>query len=212
MRNHYVYLTFFCLVVLFGLSVGSAYARLSAEEIDARQQEWQEKADQRKTAIEERKAEREAKVEEHKENRCENATTRIENRIEKATENHEKYVDFYNNLKTRLEEHLSRLEDRGCDVILTEEELTDLDAKIAELDVEHETFISLLSDSQTYVCGESDGEFKDALQLARDQLQVVKQKASEVRSYVRTTLKETLKDQINECKLTLQDSNGSNEE
>lgn len=209
----YIFFTVSVLMTFF-FGVDEAYAKnlegggngMQEEKVEANEQkgvDWQDKAEQRKQDVEAKREERQATKEEWAEKRCTMAQERIQQREQKAEQNHNKYVDYYEKLRLRLEEHLGRLKDKGCDVSKSTSELNTLNDKIEALNGEHNSYMKTFREMNGAACSEDRSELSTSLSEAKSMLQNVKNRASELRNYVRTTLKQSLKTQIRECNTTL---------
>lgn len=153
----------------------------------ARKAEMLQKREAKTTELQERKEERTEQL-------CENVANRIENKIQ-AFENHrDTRVSHYADLITRLNDIAAKLEEKGYDV-------TELKASIAELETMVDEYVSLyadfiaqLSETQEFACGESDGEFKTALQDSRSAWELVKEKRQEIREFYANEIREVIKE------------------
>jgi hypothetical protein len=165
--------------------------RKSQEEIDAfKAQQREEKAqmiEEEKARLREQKEvmvqQREEVKEKRMVQRCENVTELVSQKVERYNTNREMYVGKYERLRERIAAWANRLEEDGYDVSNLEASLTTLDTKIANVSQLHESFVTKLDDLKNYECGNSDGAYKQALEVSREALTTVRDGVSEVRKY-----------------------------
>ena len=125
-------------------------------------------------------------------NRCEIITKNIDNRLARFNDNKNGHAIRYQELKTRLTNLISRLEQKGYDVSKLEADLTVLDTKIKKFADDYVTFIEQLKTTKGFACGQSQGAFADALSKAKDLLRLVRQDAMDIRDYYQTQIKPDL--------------------
>lgn len=143
------------------------------------------KAAELEAAKAERQAEREAKVLE----RCDRVATRIAEKLSRYEENQNRHASTYNRMTIRLSELLDRLEEKTVDVSTVRALVAEFDALNTSAQLSLAAAMSGLEASQSYACGQSEGDFKAALQGARDLFGQVRERTAAVRSYYHDTLK-----------------------
>ncbi len=215
MKNTKPLISLFIISILFSFLLPFVHAgengtsSKTPEEIEAYKEEMRQKKEERLAEYKKKEAERKAEMQQKREEKatelqerkderteqlCENVTNRIENKI-KAFENHrDTRVSHYADLITRLNEIATKLEGKGYDV-------TELKASIAELETMVNDYVSLyadfiaqLSETQEFACGESDGEFKTALQDSKNAWELVKEKRQEIREFYANEIREVIKE------------------
>lgn len=203
----HIVLSALSLLVLSGMfssvqAVTSSTETLSKAQEEARERikEEQEKvretlAAQREAAKEKRENVREEAKEQRKENvteRCSKVTENIDKRIEKFESDHNGRVKVFMTIKERVQERIAKLKARGVDVATLEANLVTLQTKIDKLAADHAAYMEKLKATKSFVCGESQGEFKAALEAARDAQKVVFADAKDIISFIKDTLKPNL--------------------
>lgn len=132
--------------------------------------------------------------------KCDKVTARINNQIEKFNANKDKHIQNYQNTKDKVTDMVTRVKnEKGADTTKLEADLKTLDSKIQTFASDYATFIKTLESTKTLACGNSDGEFKNALALSRTQLATSKQDAAAVRSFIKDTIRpdvQAIRDQI----------------
>lgn len=138
---------------------------------------------------------REAAKEQRKENvaeRCTKVTENIDKRIAKFESDHNGRVKVFMTIKERVQERITKLKARGVDVTTLEANLVTLQTKIDKLSADHVAYMEKLKATKAFVCGQSQGEFKAALEAARDAQKVVFADAKDIIAFIKDTLKPNL--------------------
>jgi chromosome segregation ATPase len=138
---------------------------------------------------------REAAKEQKKENvaeRCTKVTENIDKRIAKFESDHNGRVKVFMTIKERVQERITKLKARGIDVATLEANLVTLQTKIDKLTTDHAAYMEKLKATKAFVCGQSQGEFKAALEAARDAQKVVFADAKDIIAFIKDTLKPNL--------------------
>lgn len=121
--------------------------------------------------------------------KCEIVTTNVNNRLETFSENKEKHIKLYGDLKTRFQELIQRLDEKGYDTTKLEEDAQVLDEKIQKFAADYVIFIEYLTATKGNACGQSDGAFAQALAKAKAQLKIVRADAADVKNYYQEVIK-----------------------
>lgn len=126
--------------------------------------------------------------------KCKNIENKISTRVKRYENNGKMLETVYGNMQTRLARLLERLNAAGADTTKLTADLAILDGKIAKLKTDHATFMTTLKDSQAFVCGSSEGEFKNKLEEARKVPEIIKQDRQDIKDFFQTTIKADLKE------------------
>lgn len=130
--------------------------------------------------------------------KCELLTTSIDSRVTKFDENKNTHIEKYQRIKTSLQAIITKLEAKGYDVSELKEDLQTLDNKIKNFASDFAAFIEKLKATKSYACGESDGDFANALESAKSEIDTVRKDAEDIREFYRTVIRpdvEALKEQ-----------------
>ncbi len=130
-----------------------------------------EKRAELKTIFEEKKAEIKEKV---KTKLCEHAGRRIDTRITKYDDGQTLRLQRLDKIHTRLTTMITRLSEKGYDASLLQGDVTTLEGYINEMKTAYAKFIDTLKSSKDLTCGESEGQFKGKIDIARGELQGVR--------------------------------------
>ena len=120
---------------------------------------------------------------------CAEVETRIALNIARYDNNKERHIQNYNRLKEKVQEKITKLAGLGVDVTKLDVDLTTLDGKIRLFATDYAAFVAVLRESQTFVCGESEGEFRGKLENSRILLAKVKSDALDIRLYYQETIR-----------------------
>lgn len=166
----------------------------------AREQDKQEFEKQREIKKQEFEAQREAiklefedRKEKIAEDKCKNIEERIANRLNHHENNSQMMNTVYGNMQQRIARLIERLKTAGADTTQLEADFSILITKIEKLRADHATFIATLTESQSFVCGKSEGEFKGKMEEARKVPEIIKQDREEIKSFFEKTIKADLK-------------------
>lgn len=127
------------------------------------------------------------------ENKCERVTSRIDEKIAKYDADHKARIDRYNKLKSSVQEKVTKAEGNGKDVTKLKADLITLDTMIQKLSTDYATYIEKLRLTKNYACGNSEGQFIQALKDARTAQKLVWQDAKDLLRFVQGALKTDLK-------------------
>jgi chromosome segregation ATPase len=127
------------------------------------------------------------------EEKCKTLETKIATRLNRYENNSQMTENVYGNIQTRLTKLLDKLKTAGADTKKFETDLATLQTKIDKLKADQATFLASLKETQAFVCGKSEGEFKTKLENSRKVPELIKADRQDVRSFFEKTLKADLK-------------------
>lgn len=140
--------------------------------------------------------ERQQKIDELKskaaQERCTIVTANIDRRLTFYDENHEFQVARFQQIRTRVNLALTRLENLGLNVSDLRVDYTALGTLIVELNQIRTNLITKLGEAKDSVCGQTDSAFKIKVQEAETLVTQLRGKAREIRIFIQTDLKESL--------------------
>lgn len=137
--------------------------------------------------------------------RCPTIESRIQVKVGNFDNNKIRHMEAYANMKERLAKVDTKLTEKGLDTSKLKSELVVLDEKIKKFATDYSTYINKLKESQTSVCGQSEGKFLAKMKEARAGMKVVHQDALDIRAYYVNTIKpelQNLKKQLNDLRAT----------
>lgn len=147
---------------------------------------------ERKGLAQQKRLELQDKKEKMAQDRCKNIESKIATRVNRYENNGQMLQKVYGNMKTRLERLATRLKAAGADTTKLEADLATLYGKIDKLYVNQTAFMTTLKESQTFVCGKTEGEFKTKLEEARKVPEIIKQDRTDIKTFFQTTIKADL--------------------
>jgi chromosome segregation ATPase len=124
---------------------------------------------------------------------CKAVETKVQDRVSNDDKLQAKHDERYTELVTKVTDLISRAKTAGYDTTSLESDLVTLQAKVAQFKDDKSAYMNALKKSQDYVCGKSEGEFKDAIVAARADLAVVGADAKDIHDYVQNTIKPAVK-------------------
>lgn len=128
------------------------------------------------------------------ETRCQNLENRINGRIDAYDANYNGQVQKYTNIKQNVTKAMTRLTELGYNTSKVNDDLKQLDALLKEWNTLRNQFIAALQNTQDFVCGESEGAFKNAVDNASADAKLMRAKAEEIKNFVKNTLRSDLQE------------------
>lgn len=130
-------------------------------------------------------------------NRCTIVTQRVDLITSRYEQNKNRHVERYQNIYQKVTELVTRLENEGYDVEDLKASLGELNQKVREFAYEYNQVIKELNDSKNHVCGNNEGEYKQAITRARNNLLKAREKALEIRIMINDEIKPELRALLN---------------
>lgn len=124
--------------------------------------------------------------------KCNLVTSRVELLTTRYNNNKDRHIAVYQKAKDRVTELVAKLETKGYDVAKLKTDLQTWDGQIKNIGTQYSEFIAELNKSKQYACGQSQGDFKAALQAARVQLADVRQASLDARNFYQSTIRADL--------------------
>ncbi len=123
--------------------------------------------------------------------RCSKLTARIDERINKYNSgaDHPRLLKF----QTRLGEIITKLKAKGYDTSKLEADLSTLKTKTDACRAAYGQFITKLGVTKNFVCGQSQGQFRAALQASKTQMESAQTACKDARSFMDTVTRPDLK-------------------
>lgn len=141
----------------------------------------------------ERLGEAQKQVQERKdkyiENRCERVTFNIDNRIERYNSNWQRHTERYLKIKNNVINFINKVEGKGYDVADLRSVLKNLGSQIQSAANTYSTVIEQLNEAKTFACGNSEGQFRSAVETANDYLQDFRVQVRDIGDFVREELR-----------------------
>lgn len=169
-------------------------------------EEYKEQLRERKDIITQKQTDRQEKMELRIHDRCDLIEERVQAKISRFEQHKDDHVARYQRVKAKLEEILSKLEDKGYDVSELKNDLETLDELIREYAQLYVDFIASLGATQDYACGESDGDFREALARSHELLKQLRDKRREIREFYRDEIREDIKKLREQARLMRQEN------
>lgn len=126
--------------------------------------------------------------------RCQNIEKRIDFIITRFDNNKERHIRHYNRMRDRIQFIINRLTEKGYDTAKLKEDLQTFNDMIKDLAADYSSFINKLRETQDYVCGHSEGQFKAKLEEAMALLKIVHEDVLRIRHFYQTTIRADIKD------------------
>ena len=134
------------------------------------------------------------RAQERLETRCQFLENRIKGRIDAYDANYNGQILRYTNIKQNVTKAITRLTELGYNTTKVSDDLKQLDVLLKEWNNLRNQFIAALQNSQNFVCGESEGAFKNAVDNAAADGKLMRSKAEEIKNFVKNTLRSDLQE------------------
>lgn len=121
--------------------------------------------------------------------RCTTLTQNIDRRINRFNNNKERHINQYNTAKQRLSQLITKLQQKGYDVLQLQADSKIWDGKVQKFASDYVVFINKLNETKNVTCGQSDGALRSYLKQARQQIVVVHQDSIDARTYYQTVIR-----------------------
>lgn len=126
--------------------------------------------------------------------KCELLAERIEKRRAEFEARFTRGFKVFENHSAKLKELSAKAGKAGLDVSKLNSDIAILDVKIAKLNEDKELMRGGLSTAKEFTCGDSEGDFKEAVSILPEAARVVGQDVKEIREFIQTTIKADMKD------------------
>jgi hypothetical protein len=124
---------------------------------------------------------------------CQAMTQRIETAIARFNNNKDGHTRRYLAVADHLKNLNEKLKAKGYDTSKPEADYKVLNEKILKASQDYQMFITKLEATKQYACGQSQGQFKTALQDAKAQLKVYREDVADIRNYYQTVVRPDVK-------------------
>lgn len=182
------------LILVFGGFQAQARSVHASTQLDDTRQNVKDERDAKKTELEQKKEQLKEETQEQKQTRCEALTQTIQTKISNYEENKQAHLTKYAEIKEKVETIIEKLKAKGVDTSKVEADLVTFDSMAQSYATLYDNFVDLLKQSQTLVCGASDGAFRQAIQVARNMQVALAEKRLELRDYYLNVLRKDLLD------------------
>ena len=137
--------------------------------------------------------------------RCPVIESKIQVKSTNFDNNKIKHLDAYGKVKDRLVVLADKLASKGVDVSNLKAYLAIFDQKIKKFSDDYAIYIGKLKESQAFVCGKSEGQFRAKLKEAKTAMAQVHKDAVDIRTYYA----QTLKPEVNRIRAVLRGQNST---
>lgn len=121
--------------------------------------------------------------------RCAAVQNLAEKKLDKFDGNKNKHFEIYITLKTKLNDMIDEWGDMGYDVTKLQGYQTELNGKIDEFSKDYEDYRSKLEEIEAIDCGDTETEYKNLIQEARNLLKEVRKDVVDIKTFYLTILR-----------------------
>lgn len=147
-------------------------------------------ASSRSSAVASRSASREELIAQ----RCTRVEARVNEIIDRYNTNRNRHVARYEAIADKITALIERLEEAGYDTTLIRDILNRIVAEKQSFVANYTDFVAEMEEAKQHACGESEGQFVDALARGRAKLVEARQDSIDARNLVSEELKQALED------------------
>lgn len=120
---------------------------------------------------------------------CEQVEAKIQTRLQNYATVKEAHTEAYQNLFDRLDTFVTNIKAKGYDTTTLEADIAVLQQKIEDFNTLIGNSYGELQQTQTYTCGQAEGQFIKSLAKSRQQVRLSHQKAQEIRTFYRDVIR-----------------------
>jgi len=124
--------------------------------------------------------------------RCAVIESKVQSKTSVFDNSKVRHLEIYANVKNRIIAISGKLAAKGLDLTVLNSYLAVLDQKIKKFSDDYAVYVNKLKESQNFVCGKSEGDFRGKLKEARTALAQVHKDAVDIRTYYAQVLKPEL--------------------
>ncbi len=124
--------------------------------------------------------------------RCEIVTQRVAEFTSRSDKRHQGLVKKYTSMVNRLVKLEAKFAEKEADTAALQEGIDVLEGLVEKLNTDYAAFTGKIDESKKLECGESDGEFKTAMEESRSSMGVVKEDISAIKEHYRTVIRPAL--------------------
>jgi phage shock protein A len=180
-------------ITAFGLSFTSTTSFAEAQTLQERRAEIESRIESiREQASTTRSDIHEALEEGDVDQVCSVITERVNNRLESFVSTHNTHEEAYNTHVETLTKISSKLQSQGLDVTDLNSNIAVLEVKISKFKADKETVVLALEATKEFSCGNSDGEFRESVQAAREAQKILLSDVGDILSFIKTAIKKDL--------------------
>jgi predicted nuclease with TOPRIM domain len=121
--------------------------------------------------------------------RCAKFKEKIAERASNTGEKYDKHLNAYNNLASRLNTLINRLEGKGYDVAQLKTDLSILNEKIGKFEEDYKILFERIDAAKGKFCDDEDAAIKTKLGDIRALIQAVRKDAKEIRAYYKNEIR-----------------------
>lgn len=125
-------------------------------------------------------------------NRCTLVTERVNLITTRYEQNRQRHIERYQNIYKRVSDLVSKLESKGYDVSKLKTDLVQLNTMTQTFAQEYNSVMVELNNSKNHACGNSEGDFRQAITNAKNNLVKARETALEIRVLVNDQIKPEL--------------------
>lgn len=126
--------------------------------------------------------------------RCEKIKTKLDEKMEAIKENHDKHINALNNLKSRLETLILRLENKGYDIDQLETDLATFKVKIDKLNADHKSLLAKIDEVKGKDCSSDlSPKAKTYTGEIRDLIDIIKKDVKDIKNFYKNEIRSDLK-------------------
>lgn len=125
---------------------------------------------------------------------CAKLSSRIDSRIANFDEVFSKHLEIYNMHKEKISQIESKLALGGLDTSKLKTDISTLETKIATFSSDATKVKETLENTRSFSCGNSEGDFKSAIETVRTAQKLVRTDAQDIRDFITKTLIKDVQD------------------
>ena len=127
-------------------------------------------------------------------NRCERVSNRLQYRAELYESNQNRYQERYSYIQGIAEDIVDELSESGYDTSQLENDLVQLRTMTQTFASNYTEAVSTMNQIREGACGENRQQFEEGVVQTRERLQILRNDAEQIRTYLKETIRQDLVD------------------
>jgi predicted nucleic acid-binding Zn-ribbon protein len=125
--------------------------------------------------------------------RCAKFAEKLDTKIAKIEEKKINHKNAYDNMVSRFETLINRLENKGYDVVQLKTDLATLKEKVAKFKEDAKALSEKFNSTRDNICADADAKIKTNLGETRELIQAVQKDAKEIRTFYQTEIRSDIR-------------------
>ncbi|VVB78168.1 Uncharacterised protein [uncultured archaeon] len=138
---------------------------------------------------------------------CSAINNRVEGRIKMFEEGRDHHMTRFSNIVNNLNKIAEKADLKGYNTTQLDNDLIALNESIAKFHTDYAEFIQKLNNTKEFTCGHSEGQFKESLNISKEQLIVVRADIENIKKFIQITINQDIRElRLQKAKQNIEDA------